>query len=66
MRVTLATGIPEDTVKRANLGYLAPPAVDVGAWASDPDTLVVRDAGEVLYRLLCALLDPRREGHSPG
>ncbi len=51
VRVTLATGIPEDTVKRANLGYLAPPAVDVDAWASDPDTLVVRDAGEVLYRL---------------
>jgi len=51
VRVTLATGIPEDTVKRANLGYLAPQAVDVDAWASDPDTLVVRDAGEVLYRL---------------
>ena len=51
VRVTLATGIPEDVVRRAHLGYLAPQAVDAEAWASDPDTLVVRDAGEVLYRL---------------
>ena len=28
VRVTLATGIPEDVVRRANLGYLAPDAVD--------------------------------------
>ncbi len=51
VRVTLATGIPEDVVRRANLGYLAPQAVDRHAWASDPGTLVVPDAGEVLYRL---------------
>jgi nickel-dependent lactate racemase len=51
VRVTLATGIPEATVRRANLGYLAPEAVDVSSWASDPQTLVVPDAGEVLYRL---------------
>ena len=51
VRVTLATGIPESTVSRANLGYLAPEAVDVSDWASDPQTLVVPDAGEVLYRL---------------
>jgi nickel-dependent lactate racemase len=51
VRVTLATGIPEDVVRRANLGYLAPEAVDVEGWAADPDTLVVPDAGEVLYRL---------------
>jgi nickel-dependent lactate racemase len=51
VHVTLATGIPEDVVRRANLGYLSPAAVDVEAWATDPDTLVVRDAGEVLYRL---------------
>jgi hypothetical protein len=49
--VTLATSIPEDVVRRANLGYLAPDAVDVVRWAADPDTLVVPDAGEVLYRL---------------
>jgi nickel-dependent lactate racemase len=51
VRVTLATGIPEDFVRRANLGYLAPDAVAAGTWATDPDTLVVPDAGEVLYRL---------------
>jgi lactate racemase len=51
VRVTLATGIPQDVVRRANLGYLAPEAVDVEGWAADPDTLVVPDAGEVLYRL---------------
>jgi lactate racemase len=52
VRVTLATGIPEDVVRRANLTYLDPTSVDVDQCSSDPDTLVVRDAGEVLYRLL--------------
>jgi nickel-dependent lactate racemase len=49
--VTLATGIPEDVVKAVNLDYLDPAAVDPKQWASDPDTLVVPDAGEDLYRL---------------
>jgi hypothetical protein len=49
--VTLATGIPEDVVRQANLGYLALDAVDAERWAANPDTLVVPDAGEVLYRL---------------
>ncbi|HTU39676.1 MAG TPA: lactate racemase domain-containing protein [Acidimicrobiales bacterium] len=51
VRVTLATGIPEATVRRANLGYLDPGAVDIDRWRTDPDALVVPDAGEVLYRL---------------
>ena len=51
VRVTLATGIPEGTVRQANLGYLDPATVDVGEWERDPDALVVHDAGEVLYRL---------------
>jgi len=51
VRVTLATGIPRDVVRRANLGSVAPEAVDLEGWAADPDTLVVPDAGEVLYRL---------------
>jgi len=51
VRVTLATGIPEEVVTRANLHYLDPSAVDVARWSSDPDALVVEDAGEVLYRL---------------
>ena len=49
--VTLATGIPEDVVRRANLGYLDPADVDLAAYEADPDTFVVPHAGEILYRL---------------
>jgi nickel-dependent lactate racemase len=49
--VTLATGIPEDVVRKANLGYLDPATVDVAAAEADPGTFVVPDAGEVLFRL---------------
>ena len=49
--VTLATGIPEAQVRAINLDYLDPAEVDPDAWADDPDTLVVPQAGEVLYRL---------------
>lgn len=49
--VTLATGIPEDVVRAANLGYLDPTQADLHAFAADPATLVVPDAGEVLFRL---------------
>jgi nickel-dependent lactate racemase len=49
--VTLATGIPEDVVRSVNLDYLDPAAVDVAAFESDPETMVVPEAGEVLFRL---------------
>jgi nickel-dependent lactate racemase len=49
--VTLATGIPESVVRQANLNYLDPREVDLEALAADPDTLVVPQAGEVLFRL---------------
>ncbi len=49
--VTLATSIPRDVVLAANLGYLDPAALDLAAEAADPRTLVVPDAGEILYRL---------------
>ncbi len=49
--VTLATGIPEDVTRAANLDYLDPALVDIDAMAADPDTLVLPQAGEVLYRL---------------
>jgi nickel-dependent lactate racemase len=49
--VTLATGIPEDVVRRINLGYLDPASLDLAAAQDDPDTLFVAEAGEVLYRL---------------
>jgi nickel-dependent lactate racemase len=49
--VTLATGIPEDVVRAVNLDYLDPATLDLEAFDRDPATLVVRDAGEVLFRL---------------
>jgi nickel-dependent lactate racemase len=49
--VTLATAIPEDLARSINLGYRDPATIDPEAWAEDPDTLVVPDAGEDLYRL---------------
>jgi hypothetical protein len=49
--VTLATGIPEHLVRSVNLNYLDPAAVDVAALGADPETMVVPDAGEVLFRL---------------
>ncbi len=49
--VTLATGIPEAVVRAANLDYLDPALVDRSAMEADPDTLVLSQAGEVLYRL---------------
>ena len=49
--VTLATAIPESLTRAINLGYRDPATIDPEAWAEDPDTLVVPDAGEDLYRL---------------
>jgi nickel-dependent lactate racemase len=49
--VTLATGIAEGVVRAANLDYLDPASVDPDLYATDPETLVVRQAGETLYRL---------------
>ena len=51
VRVTLATGIPEEVVSSINLHYRDPATIDVREWEADPEALVVPDAGEVLYRL---------------
>ncbi len=51
VQVTLATGIPEEVCRAANLGYLDPDSVDIDSFAADPDTFVVHRAGEVLFRL---------------
>ncbi len=53
IRVTLATGIPEDICRQINLGYLDPRTIDLNNWASQagPDALFVPRAGEDLYRL---------------
>ncbi len=49
--VTLATGIPEEQVRAVNLDYLDPAEIDPDSWAADPDTFVVPQAGEDLFRL---------------
>lgn len=53
VRVTLATGIPEKTCRRINLGYRDPKTINVEDFANreDEGVLLVRKAGEMLYRL---------------
>lgn len=51
IRVTLATGLDRSTCEALGLGWRDPASIDPDEWARDPDTLVVPDAGEVLYRL---------------
>jgi len=53
IRVTLATGIPEERCGRINLGYMDPASIDPEEWANreDEGILLVRKAGEMLYRV---------------
>ena len=53
IRVTLATGIPQEVCERINLGYRDPATIDVESFADreDEGILLVRKAGEMLYRL---------------
>jgi nickel-dependent lactate racemase len=53
IRVTLATGIPEERCRRINLGYLDPARVILDEWKGrEADgVIVVPRAGEMLYRL---------------
>ena len=53
VQVTLATGIPEATCRKINLGYRDPASIDVESFAGreDEGVLLVRKAGEQLYRL---------------
>src|SRR5664279_2468062 len=64
LTVTLATGIPEHVVRAANLNYRDPATVDLASFAADPDTLVVPEAGEVLFRLRLDVSD-RDSADSP-
>jgi len=53
IRVTLATGIPEERCRRMNLGYLDPAKIRMEDWRgrdSEGVKLIPR-AGEILYRL---------------
>lgn len=51
--VTLATAIPERECHAVNLGYRAPASIDPADWEGREDTgrLLVRNAGEILFRL---------------
>lgn len=53
VRVTLASQIPPDVCERINLGYRDPATIDVESFAGreDEGVLLVRKAGEQLYRL---------------
>ena len=53
-RITMATGLDEETCRRVNLDYLDHRTFDYESVRSDPDTLIVKDAGRDLYQL-----DPR-------
>ncbi len=50
-RITMATGLDEETCRRVNLGYLDHRTFNYQSFASDPDTLIVHDAGRDLYRV---------------
>jgi nickel-dependent lactate racemase len=54
IKVTLATGIPEERCRRINLGYLDPTSVRLDDWRGREaeDIAIIPRAGEKLYRLL--------------
>lgn len=53
IQVTVASGIPEAVCRKINLGYRDPATIDVESYAhrEDEGVLLVRKAGEMLYRL---------------
>jgi len=50
-QITMVTGLDEETCRRVNLGYLDYHTFDYEALRSDPDTLIVADAGRDLYQV---------------
>ena len=64
IRVTLATGIPEERCRRINLGYLDPATIEVSEWEGREGEriLVVPKAGEMLYKLASKQIG-RRQYH---
>jgi nickel-dependent lactate racemase len=53
IKVTLATGIPENRCKMLNLGYMDPKQINISEWLhhEDEGIFVAFQAGETLYRL---------------
>jgi len=50
-KITMASGLDEETCRRVNLGYLDYRSFDYESLRSDPDTLIVADAGRDLYQV---------------
>jgi len=50
-RITMATGLDEATCKKVNLGYLDYHTFDYERLRSDPNVLIVNDAGRDLYKV---------------
>ena len=50
-RITMATGLDEETCRRVNLGYRDYRTLDPDSLNSQPNTLVVTDAGRDLYEV---------------
>lgn len=50
-QITMATNLDEATCRRVNLGFVDYRMLDYEAMRSDPDTLVVTDAGRDLYQI---------------
>jgi hypothetical protein len=48
-RITLASGIPEDVVRRVKLQFAPLGSIDLERARQDPDTLLVEHAGRDLY-----------------
>lgn len=53
IKVTLATGIPEERCRKINLGYLNPASIRISEWEGKEKEgiLLVPHAGEILYKL---------------
>ena len=50
-RITMASGLDEETCRRVNLGYIDYRSLDLETIGSEPDTLTVPDAGRDLYQV---------------
>src|SRR5215213_8998120 len=54
-KITMATGLDEETCRRVNLGYVDHRTLNYEQMRSDPETLIVKDAGRDLYQpRICA------------
>ena len=57
--------LDEATCAAINLAYRDPGAIDTEGWRADPDTLVVAEAGQDLYRLGSPSKEPNPHEQRP-